>query len=103
MVSGGNDSTVRVWKLSNRELITQYSDHKKAVTKVLVDYKSPNIIHSCGVDGQLVSFDLKTNKRICIHMINSGSLMDMTQRIDPKSEIEVITCDSTVNINLLYI
>lgn len=95
MVSGGNDSTVRVWKLSNRELITQYSDHKKGVTKVLVDWKSPNIIHSCGLDGQLVSFDLKTNKRICIHMINSGSLLDMTQRIDPKSEIETVTCDST--------
>jgi WD40 repeat protein len=29
LVTGGNDSTVRVWKLNNRELITQYSDHKK--------------------------------------------------------------------------
>ena len=97
MVSGGNDSTVRVWKLSNRELVTQHSDHKKAVTKVMVDCQSPSIIHSCGLDGQLVSFDLKSNKRICIHMINSGSLMDMTQRTDSKSEIEVVTCDSTVS------
>jgi cilia- and flagella-associated protein 52 len=98
LVSGGNDSVVRVWKLSNRELLTQHSDHKKAVTTVLVDCQSPNIIHSCGMDGQLVSFDLKTNKRITIHMINSGSLFDMTQRTDPKSEIEIVTCDSTGKI-----
>lgn len=98
LVTGGNDSVVRVWKLSNRELLTQYSDHKKSVTKVLVDCQSPNIIHSCGLDGQLVSFDLKTNKRITIHMINSGSIFDMSQRIDTKSEIEVVTCDSTGKI-----
>lgn len=93
MVSGGNDSTVRVWKLSNRELVTQFSEHKKGVTKVLVDVKSPNIIHSCGMDGVVGSYDLKTNKRLNCHMINTGGLMDMTQRFDAKSEIELVTCD----------
>ena len=97
LVTGGNDSTVRVWKLSNRELITEYSDHMKGVTQVLVDVKSPNVIHSCGLDGQVVSFNLKTNKRICNHLINNGSLINMTQRFDPKSEIEIVTCDSTVS------
>ena len=98
LASGGGDGAVRVWRLSNRELITQYTEHSKAVAKVLIDWKSPNIIHSAGRDSSVLSYDLRTNRRIMSHLMGtsqsgSGSSMtDMTQRID--NEQELITSDT---------
>lgn len=31
MISGGQDGIVRIWRLSNRELVTQYADHRGRV------------------------------------------------------------------------
>jgi hypothetical protein len=36
IVSGGGDGAVRVWKMSNRELVTQYTEHRRGVSKVRV-------------------------------------------------------------------
>lgn len=90
-VSGGVDGAVRVWKLSNRELVVQYNEHHRGVCKVLVDIKSPNIIHSVGNDCTVLSYDLKSAKRRQCHVVTSGTMTDMTQRKD--SENELITCD----------
>ena len=92
IVSGGGDGAVRVWKLTNRDLIIQYIEHKKSVLKVFVDNKSNNLIHSIGLDGTVLTFDLKTTHRLMYHMIASGSMNDMTQRFD--NEQELITCDN---------
>lgn len=91
-VTGGGDGAVRVWKYSNRELVTQYTEHRKGVSKVLIDIKSPNIVHSVGGDCSVLSFDLKASRRIICHIINSGAMIDMTQRKDV--ELELITSDS---------
>lgn len=91
-VTGGGDGAVRVWKYANRELMTQYTEHRKGVSKVLIDFKSPNIVHSVGGDCSVLSFDLKASRRIICHIINSGSMIDMTQRRD--AELELITSDS---------
>ena len=45
LASGGGDGAVRVWRLGSRELVTQYTEHSKPVAKVLIDNRSPNIIH----------------------------------------------------------
>jgi len=91
-VTGGGDGAVRVWKYTNRELMTQYTEHRKGVSKVLIDFKSPNIVHSVGGDCSVLSFDLKASRRIICHIINSGTMIDMTQRRD--AELELITSDS---------
>jgi hypothetical protein len=91
-VSGGGDGASRVWKYSNRELITQYTEHRKGVAKVLIDIQSPNIVHSVGRDCSVLSFDLKAARRIICHIVNSGTMFDMTQRKD--NELELITCDT---------
>ena len=91
-VTGGGDGAVRVWKYSNRELITQYTEHRKGVCKVIIDTRSPNIVHSVGGDCSVLSFDLKPARRVICHIVNSGAMMDMTQRKD--AELELITCDS---------
>lgn len=93
MVSGGNDGIVRIWRLSNRELVTEHSEHGRSSCKVLVDTKVPSIIHSCGSNGTIVSYDLKVNRKIIAHAVSSGcSIFDISQRKD--SEFEVVTCDS---------
>jgi WD40 repeat protein len=92
LVTGGNDGAVRVWRLANRELVTQYTEHTKCVARVLVDHTSPNIIHSVSTDCSVLSYDLKKARRIISHLVTTGSLCDMTQRKD--SEKELITCDN---------
>ena len=92
LASGGIDGTVRIWRLGNRELITQYTEHTKPVCKILVDTNKPNILHSVGADGTVLSYDLKTVRRIICHILNGGSMLDMTQRRD--SETELITSDA---------
>jgi WD40 repeat protein len=91
-VSGGGDGAVRVWKYSNRELVTQYTEHRRGVSKVLIDIKSPNIVHSVGGDCSVLTFDLKAARRVICHIVNSGAMLDMTQRMD--SELELITSDT---------
>ena len=92
LVTGGADGTVRVWRLANRELLTQYSEHSKAVVKVLIDNEEKNLVHSVSSDCTILSYDLKTNRRKISHIIRGGALTYMTQRKD--SERELITCDT---------
>jgi len=90
--TGGGDGAVRVWKFSNRELVTQYTEHRKGVAKVLIDEKSPNLVHSVGGDCSVLTYDLKAGRRVICHVANTGSMCCMTQRKD--SELELITGDS---------
>jgi WD40 repeat protein len=90
--TGGGDGAIRVWKYTNRELITQYTEHRRGVAKILIDFKAPNIVHSVGGDCSVLSYDLKAGKRIICHIVNNGVMSNMTQRKD--GEQEVITCDS---------
>ncbi len=93
MISGGADAVVRIWRLSNRELITQFQEHAKPVTRVLVDNTRPNIVHSTSLDMAVLSYDLKVQRRTVSHLVQRGQLADMTQRRD--SEQELVTCDSS--------
>lgn len=69
LVSGGADGSVRVWTLRSRELMLQFTEHKKAVTQVLVDVTSPNLIHSAGLDCQVLTYDLRRQRRVVAHMV----------------------------------
>lgn len=90
--TGGGDGAIRVWRYSNRELITQYTEHRHGVGKILVDNMQPNIVHSIGGDASVLSFDLKAGRRIVSHIVNTGAMHTMTQRT--KREYEVVTADS---------
>lgn len=92
MVTGGADGVVRIWRLSNRELVVQFSEHSKTVTSVLVDVLKPNLVHSASLDMSVLTYDLKTQRRTVSHLVQRGSFADMTQRVD--SEQELVTCDN---------
>jgi WD40 repeat protein len=74
VISGGVDGAVRfdqpsqsdslliwsrVWKMSTRELVLQHNEHKKAIAKVKADLKTLSFVHSIGLDGTVLTFDLK--------------------------------------------
>lgn len=92
IVTGGSDGAVRVWRLSNRELVAQFTEHSKAVSRVLIDNISPNIVHSVSLDCSVLTFDLKAERRKICHIVKGGMMTDMSQRKD--HEHELITCDT---------
>ena len=67
---GGYDGAVRIWRLGNRELVTQYTEHTKGVAKVLIDNNRSNIVHSVGSDCSVLTYDLRAGRRIICHIIN---------------------------------
>lgn len=91
-ISGGTDSSIRVWRLANREMVTQYLQHTRSIVALKIDDVSPNIVHSISEDATVLSYDLKAAKRIISHMVTNGQLAGLTQRKD--SERELVTCDN---------
>lgn len=107
-VTGGRDGTVRIWRLDSREMVTQYAEHPRGVVSVLVDLKSPNVLHSLGGDCSVLSWDIKANRRIISHIsntsLNTGGVrggagmhshthtLCLTQRRD--SELELVSSDA---------
>ena len=91
-ISGGADSSIRVWRLANREMVTQYLQHTHPIVALKIDDVSPNIVHSVSMDATVLSYDLKAAKRIMSHMVTNGQLTGVTQRKD--SERELVTCDN---------
>jgi len=89
--SGAEDGTVRVWALKSREMMIQFAEHQRAVTSLLVDVLNPALIHSSSMDCQVLTYDLKRERRTVGHQERSGAFMSMSQRVD--SEQELVTCD----------
>lgn len=91
LVSGSADGSVRVWALRSRELMAQFGEHHKAVSSVLCDVRQPHLVHSAGMDCQVLTYDMKRERRTVGHMTREGAFTSMSQRLD--SEQELVTCD----------
>lgn len=102
IVTGGSDGGVRVWGGGKgRDLIIQWVEHMKPVTKVLVDNSRIStssssdqqiLLHSCSEDCTVLTYSLKLEKRINSHTAREGSFLNMVQRSD--GEHEIITVDA---------
>lgn len=91
VVSGSSDGSVRVWALRSREMMLQFTEHTKAITSLLVDTRQPHLVHSSGLDCQVLSYDLRRERRTVGHLTREGAFTHMAQRKD--SEQELVTCD----------
>jgi cilia- and flagella-associated protein 52 len=61
-----------VWSLRTRALMLQFIEHQRsAVSRILVDVQSPNLVHSSGLDGSVFTYDLKTEKRVNTHNVSA--------------------------------
>lgn len=87
IVTGGNDSCVKVWGRSNHNMLTQLELFNMPVTRVIADFKDPAVIHACSLNKDIVSFDLKKNKQIILHRVANGHVNDMVQKKCPEFEI----------------
>ena len=87
ILTGGEDGLIRVWSKGLRKIISQLNFHTKAVTRIIPDFQSANIIHSCSVDKQVQSYDLKAEKKLMYHTAKNGHLLDITQKRTPEFEI----------------
>lgn len=94
-LSGGACGTVRVWSWS-RELLCQFSEHKKAVSTVLADVRIPHELHSCGLDGLALTYDLRTERRTVSHFQRRRMFHSMAQREDSEQELLTVTSNGQV-------
>lgn len=90
ILSGGDDGALRVWARTSHQLLTQFTDNRRTLTRVFPDLKMAHLIHASGIDRIVNTYDLKLERRVVHHEIGSGSILDMTQRKD--NELELITC-----------
>ena len=87
IITAGHDGIVRIWNRSIRNLIGQVNLHSKQITRVLVDFQKPHIFHTCSLDKQIVSYDMKLERKIKHHSVKNGLLYDMAQKRSPEFEM----------------
>ena len=70
-----------MWNPATREAVTQFVEHKGAVSAVVVDVERKHLVHSCGADKSVVTVDLKQNRRVLCHSArpDEGKLTHMVQ------------------------
>jgi WD40 repeat protein len=106
LTSGSEDSAVRIWTLTTRELAGQMQDHKAPVAAAATDVTTDVIVHSCGADGVMCSYDIsKTNpnpsvkscQRVATHSYAlGGPFTCIAQRRDHEREVIVGTHEGRV-------
>jgi len=92
-LSGGADGVLRLWSLSQQKLVDQFSEHKGAVSAVLIDNQKQYLVHSCGEDKTVVTTNLKQKRRVATHKVAEGKFTTMTQATH--GERELYSGDST--------
>lgn len=69
--------------------MSQIEIHQKSISKVLVDKKHSNYIHSSSLDRTIHTYDLKTDKKVILHQIKNGTILDIDQSIGSGDIISV--------------
>jgi len=95
VVSGGDDKCVRVWQRNGLDLLIQFAEHQKPVMGVLIDRGQDHLIHSCGADRSILTYDLKRERRTVIHQLSGNSdgwFTSLAQRTD--NELELVSTGS---------
>eukprot|EP00756_Hemistasia_phaeocysticola_P039384 Hpha_TRINITY_DN16811_c2_g3::TRINITY_DN16811_c2_g3_i1::g.151268::m.151268 len=105
-VTGGEDGNVRVWALQTRECVACVQDHKRGVSKVLVDNTTTRIVHSISADRCLFTYDLaqkdtqvnsKQPRRIAAKNDATGAgFTGMCQRRNHEREIVGCTAEGRI-------
>lgn len=91
LVSGGSDGCIRLWSHSSHRMFTSVGLHKGAITGLLVDINDPTLIHSCGTDKVVVSYNIKEEGIQVTHSIKNGAFTSLSQRKDSENELVTAT------------
>jgi WD40 repeat protein len=106
ILTAGNDSVVRVWARSSKELVAQMQEHKLPTTGAAIDNTCTSLVHSISMDTSMFSFDLskvdanpnvRAPKRVATHADSAaGGFLCMTQRRDREHEMIVGTVEGRI-------
>jgi len=79
-----------VWHRRTRELLSQFSVHRKPVTDIIIDNEEKHLFHSGSGDKFVVTYDMKQNKSTVQHSTPNSNITGLCQRKD--CEREVLSC-----------
>jgi WD40 repeat protein len=106
IVSGGEDSVIRIWSRGTKDLVAQLQNHKLPTTGVCIDNTTCSIVHTFSLDMTLLAFDLskqdtnrnvKGPKQVAMHSYSGcGGFTCATQRPNHEHEMIIGTADGTV-------
>lgn len=99
--TAGDDSVIRIWSRSTRDVICQLQDHKLPTTAVHIDNTTSSILHSISLDMTHCAYDLSqlgkvagAPRRVSAHNVSStGGFLCCTQRLNNEHEMIVGTSD----------
>jgi hypothetical protein len=79
----------------------QFTEHQRsAVTRILVDVESPNLVHSSGLDGSVFTYDLKSERRVNTHNVSAYTDKPTTGRQCLSRLTAVVCCTSTKSCSM---
>jgi len=87
--TGGCRGGVRLWSRSSKAQLFEFTDHiMKRVTALLPDCSQAHLLHSCGEDKSVFTYDLKKEKRMVHHQLTRGGVFtSLSQRLDSENEL----------------
>ncbi|CAK9040182.1 Cilia- and flagella-associated protein 52 [Durusdinium trenchii] len=87
--TGGLRGGVRLWSRTSKSQLFEFSDHiSRPVTGLLPDVKQAHLLHSCGADKCVFTYDLKKERRMVQHQWRDGGVLTaLTQRLDSENEL----------------
>lgn len=99
--TAGDDSVVRIWSRTTREVICQLQDHKLPTTGIQIDNTTQSILHSISLDMTHCAYDLSqlgkvagVPRKVSSHNVSStGGFLCCTQRLNNEHELIVGTAD----------
>ena len=80
--------------MSRRRVLAEFGEHRERyrVTGIAIDRNKPHLIHSCGADKTIVTFDLKQARRSQHFTQQEGGFCGLVQ--STQGEQEIITADT---------
>ena len=95
--TGGEQGTLRLWSRSSRMMLAEFSDHKRAVTSIVGDVSAEHLLHSCGQDKAVFTYDLKRERRIMGHYVTGGGYFNaLSQRRNGEFELVTASTDGSI-------
>lgn len=92
LLTGGTDGVVRIWGARSHALVATYPAHGGAVNGIVVDSEDPSLVHSCGADSSVVTYDLKKSRKVRTFQSSAAATGALSGLAQSKSgELELVT------------
>lgn len=109
LISGGKDSTCRIWDIKTSSELFSFSGHKGSVTSILTNEKEPFLVtgnlskKTGGQDQTLKFWDLRSNKCLFSIYFENQSIKYLKKKVN-SSSFYLLLNNSVLNLytNVLF-